>query len=468
MKDFFRIERDTIGEIQVPCEALWGAQTQRSLINFDISKDQVPIKIIHALAIIKKAAALVNNQLGVLDKERTLLITKAASQIIHGHHDKQFPLKVWQTGSGTQTNMNINEVISNLASKEYGTPLGSYKPVHPNDHVNRSQSTNDVFPTAIHIATVLEIQKKLLPELDLLIKAFNQKSQDWDQIVKIGRTHLQDAVPLTLGQEASAWRDQLLKAYQRIENSLIELYPLPIGGTAVGTGLNCPKGFDQEIVKQLCLITNKPFKVATNKFELMGSHDGLVNSMSMLKMLAVTLLKIVNDIRFLSCGPKAGIAELQLPENEPGSSIMPGKINPTQCEAMAMVCTQVIALDVAVAMSGGGGHLQMNVYKPLIGFNLLESIELLSDAMRSCRTSMVEGIKPNQKNIQQYLEQSLMLVTALAPLLGYKKASEIAQKAHKKDISLRQAAIELGYVNENDFDLIVDPMLMIKPKDSVN
>ncbi len=463
MSEHYRIEHDSLGVVEVPSKALWGSQTQRSLLNFCISEDRIPIELIYALAKIKKAAATVNNRLKVLDKKKRDLIINAANEISQGLHNDQFPLKVWQTGSGTQTNMNVNEVISNIASKISGEPLGSYKPLHPNDHVNRSQSTNDTFPAAIHIAAVEGITKKLLPELAILIEIFSQKSNDWKEIVKIGRTHLQDAVPITLGQEASAWQEQVSTAYKRIEESLKELYPLPLGGTAIGTGLNSPTNFDVEIVAEISELTRLPFKVADNKFAIMASHDGLVNTMSQLKLLAVSLLKIVNDLRLLSSGPRAGLGELKLPENEPGSSIMPGKVNPTQCEAMAMVCTQIMGLDLAVAMAGSGGHLQMNAYKPLIGFNLLHSIELLHDASRSCRTSMLEGIKPNQEKIQEYLDQSLMLVTALTPSIGYKKASEIAQLANKQKISLRQAALELGYISEVDFDRIINPNSMLTP-----
>ncbi len=465
MANLMRKETDSIGEIEVPQKALWGAQTQRSLKNFAISTDRIPQEIIHALAIIKQASAKANHKLGVLDQQKCELIVKGASEIAQGLHDDQFPLSVWQTGSGTQTNMNMNEVISNLASRKSCEPLGSHKPVHPNDHVNKSQSTNDTFPAAIHIAASIGITRKLLPEIKLLIKAFALKSREWDGIIKTGRTHLQDAVPLTLGQESSAWIDQISTAHSRIEASLLELYSLPLGGTAVGTGLNAPKNFDVEVLSELKRLTGLPLKRAKNKFALMASHDGLVNAMSQLKMLAISLLKIFNDIRLLSCGPRAGFGELKLPENEPGSSIMPGKVNPTQCEAMAMVCTQVIGLELAVGMAGSGGHLQMNSYKPLIGFNLLHAIELLHDVSRSCRIGMVEGIKPNLKNIQSDLEKSLMLVTALTPEIGYEKASEIAKFAYKRDLSLREAAIELGFISKDDFDRLVNPALMINPSD---
>ena len=463
MADLVRIEHDSMGAVEVPAAVLWGAQTQRSLKNFPISGDRVPAELVHALARIKQAAANANFRLGVLDQKKRDLIVAAASAIASGLHDDQFPLRVWQTGSGTHTNMNVNEVISNLAAKASGEKLGSHQPLHPNDHVNRSQSTNDAFPAAIHIAATLEITEGLLPELQQLIEAFNAKTKSWERIIKIGRTHLQDAVPLTLGQEASAWRDQIAAAYQRIESSLKELYPLPLGGTAIGTGLNAPPGFDTEAALELAQLTKHPFKTATNKFAVMASHDGLVNAMAQLRLLAVALLKIANDLRLLSCGPRAGLAELHLPANEPGSSIMPGKVNPSQCEAMAMVCTQVMGLDSAVAMAGAGGHLQMNVYKPLIGFNLLHSIELLKDACNSFRVAMVEGIEPNRPRIQNDLEQSLMLVTALSPEIGYDKSSAIAHHAHQQGLSLRQAALDLGYISGEDFDRIVDPASMTSP-----
>ena len=462
MPDATRTEHDSMGSVQVPADALWGAQTQRSLQNFEIADDGLPPELVHALALIKQAAATVNARLGVISEVERDAIVTAAMAIADGRHDDQFPLRVWQTGSGTQTNMNVNEVISNLAALKAGEPLGSQRPVHPNDHVNRSQSTNDAFPAAIHIAAARGINHRLLPELDHLVGAFSSKAELWQEIVKIGRTHLQDAVPLTLGQETSAWRDQVAMARGRIASSLQEVFPLPLGGTAVGTGLNAPDGFALETAAELARLTGLPFSSAPNKFAVMASHDGLVNAMGQLRLLAVSLLKIANDIRLLACGPRAGLAELHLPENEPGSSIMPGKVNPTQCEAMAMVCTQVIGLDAAVAMAGAGGHLQMNVYKPLIGFNLLQAVRLLSDACRCFRVSMVEGIEPNRTRIQRDVEQSLMLVTPLAPSIGYDKASAIARYAHEQGLSLRDAALDLGYVSAEEFDRIVNPAEMAK------
>ncbi|MBL6797558.1 MAG: class II fumarate hydratase [Synechococcus sp. BS307-5m-G39] len=460
MTNATRTEHDSMGTVHVPVEALWGAQTQRSLQNFAIAQDRIPTPLIHALARIKQAAAIVNARHGVISNEQRDLIVEAAAAVAEGSHDDQFPLRVWQTGSGTQTNMNLNEVISNLASLRAGEALGSHRPIHPNDHVNRSQSTNDAFPAAIHVAAAEAISRRLQPELQQLKEAFGVKSNDWASIVKIGRTHLQDAVPLTLGQEASAWRDQIGTAARRIDTSLEEILPLPLGGTAVGTGLNAPKGFSIEAAAELKRLTGLPFTTAPNKFAVMASHDGLVNTMGQLRLLAVSLLKIANDIRLLACGPRAGLAELHLPENEPGSSIMPGKVNPTQCEAMAMVCTQVIGLDAAVAMAGAGGHLQMNVYKPLIGFNLLQAITLLTDACHCFRVAMVEGMEPNRARIQRDVEQSLMLVTPLTQVIGYDKASAIAKYAHEQGMDLRSAALDLGYVSAEVFDRVVDPASM--------
>ncbi|MGB1196647.1 MAG: class II fumarate hydratase [Synechococcus sp.] len=460
MTNATRTEHDSMGTVEVPEQALWGAQTQRSLNNFAIAEDRIPTPLIHALARIKQAAAIVNARHGLISSDQCSLIVDAAAAIAEGHHDAQFPLRVWQTGSGTQTNMNLNEVISNLASLHAGEALGSHWPIHPNDHVNRSQSTNDAFPAAIHVAAVDAISRRLQPEVQQLNEAFAIKAEAWGSIVKIGRTHLQDAVPLTLGQEASAWRDQIGTAARRIDTSLEELLPLPLGGTAVGTGLNAPKGFSVEAAAELKRLTGLPFTTAPNKFAVMAGHDGLVNTMGQLRLLAVSLLKIANDIRLLACGPRAGLAELHLPENEPGSSIMPGKVNPTQCEAMAMVCTQVIGLDAAVAMAGAGGHLQMNVYKPLIGFNLLQAITLLTDACHCFRVAMVEGMEPNRARIQRDVEQSLMLVTPLTPVIGYDKASTIAKYAHDQGLDLRSAALKLGYVSAEEFDRVVDPAAM--------
>ena len=461
MSNIKRLEKDSLGSIDVPKDALWGAQTQRSILNFAIGDEVIPLEIIHAIAQIKASAARVNNHLGLINTEVAQFITEASSEIIEGKHNNQFPLKVWQTGSGTQTNMNVNEVICNIASKRLNNPLGSHDPIHPNDHVNCSQSTNDVFPAAIQIATIVTLKDTLIPELKKLIDVFHQKSKEWKDIIKIGRTHLQDAVPLTLGQEVSAWGAQLETSLRRIEINLTELYPLPLGGTAIGTGINTPENFDNLIALDIARKTNLPFETATNKFAIMASHDGLVNIMSQLKLLAVTLLKIVNDLRLLSCGPRAGLSELQLPANEPGSSIMPGKINPTQCEAMAMVCTQIIGMDTSVSIAGSGGHLQMNVYKPLIGYNILKSINLIQTACKSCRENMIEGIQPNKPKIKQYLDHSLMLITALTPSIGYEKASQIAQLAHEKNLSLREASNQLKYIDPEEFDNLINPKFMI-------
>ena len=459
----FRTEHDSLGPVEVSADALWGAQTERSLRNFAISNEQIPVELIHALALIKQGCAAVNARHGVLSQELADMITSAANAIAAGEHDDQFPLKVWQTGSGTQTNMNVNEVISNLISHREGTPLGSHQPVHPNDHVNRSQSTNDVFPAAIHVAATQQLTHSLLPAVQALIDALDLKAEDWLPIVKIGRTHLQDAVPLRLGDEVSAWRDQLKLCRSWIEDSLNPLAALPLGGTAVGTGLNAPKGFSTDVAKELCSATGLSFHPADNLFAVMAGHDALVHAMGQLRGLAVALLRIANDIRLLGCGPRAGLGELRLPANEPGSSIMPGKINPTQCEAMAMVCTQVIGLDAAVAAAGAGGHLQMNVFKPLIGFNLLQSIRLLSDAINSFRQNLVVGLEPNRQQIQAFVERSLMLVTALTPRIGYEKASAIAQHAHEQGLTLKDAALKLGHISASDFDQIVDPIKMAIP-----
>ena len=462
MPKLTRQESDSLGIVEVPTHALWGAQTQRAISNFAIGDDLIPIEIIHALADIKKASAIVNSRLGIIDSDKSVMIVNAANEISQGLHDKQFPLRVWQSGSGTQTNMNVNEVISNLISKSQGNTLGSHNPVHPNDHVNRSQSTNDTFPAAIHISTVRQIREFLLPEIKQLIKVIENKETKWQNIIKIGRTHLQDAVPITLGQEVSAWKSQISQASKRIEDSLLEIYPLQLGGTAVGTGLTTPCNFEQEIITEIQTITGLPFTQSKNKFAIMSGHDGLVNVMASLKLLAISLLKIVNDIRLLSSGPRSGLCEFKLPENEPGSSIMPGKVNPTQCEAMSMICTQIIGYEAAVSLSGCGGHLQMNAYKPLIGFNLLNSIKLLYSACKSCRTKMISGIQPNEEKIKENLNNSLMLITALTPEIGYEKACEIAQFAYKESINLRDSALQLGYISEADFDRIVQPGDMTK------
>ena len=458
-----RQEHDSMGSVEVPAEALWGAQTQRSCNNFAIGNQLIPAELIHALARIKGCCAEINGRHELLTAQQVQAIERAAAAISEGTHDNQFPLSVWQTGSGTQTNMNVNEVISNLAARDTGHALGSHNPVHPNDHVNRSQSTNDAFPAAIHVAAVLLLQNDLLPELDRLIASLDEKAGSWMDIIKIGRTHLQDAVPLRLGDEVSAWRDQIHQGREWLDKAREDMLALPLGGTAVGSGLNTPAGFSSDVVNLLAERTTTAFHPAPNLFAVMAGHDALVQAMAQLRRLAVSLLKIANDIRLLSCGPRAGLGELLLPANEPGSSIMPGKVNPTQCEALAMVCTQVIGLDAAVAAAGAGGHLQMNVYKPLIGANLLQGINLLNDACRCFRLNLVDGMKPDRERIAAFVERSLMLVTALTPEIGYRSASAIAQHAHREGLSLRDAAMELGHISPERFDALMNPAVMAQP-----
>ena len=458
-----RQEYDCMGCVEVPAEALWGAQTQRACNNFAIGNQRIPAELIHALALIKGCCAEVNGRHDLLTAQQVQAIERAAAAIADGSHDNQFPLSVWQTGSGTQTNMNVNEVISNLAAKYAGCPLGSQDPVHPNDHVNRSQSTNDVFPAAIHIAAVLLLQDSLLPELDRLTMSLDEKASNWMDIVKIGRTHLQDAVPLRLGDEVSAWRDQIHQGREWLNLAREDMLALPLGGTAVGSGLNTPPGFSNDVAILLAERTATAFHPAPNMFAVMAAHDALVQAMAQLRRLALSLLKIANDIRLLACGPRAGIGELLLPANEPGSSIMPGKINPTQCEALAMVCTQVIGLDTAVAAAGAGGQLQMNVYKPLIGANLLQAINLLNDSCRCFRLNLVEGMEPDRDRISAFVERSLMLVTALTPEIGYRLSSAIAQHAHREGLSLREAGIQLGHITPERFDALMDPAVMARP-----
>ena len=458
-----RQEQDSIGTVDVPASALWGAQTQRSLNNFAIGDQRIPPELIHALAQIKQCCAKVNGRHGLLTAQQVALIERAGEAIQKGHYDAQFPLSVWQTGSGTQTNMNVNEVISNLAAQESGESLGSHRPLHPNDHINRSQSTNDVFPAAIHVAAALQLQRELLPELKQLIEGLDTKADAWRNIVKIGRTHLQDAVPLLLGDEVGAWRDRMSDGAHWLCTAQAKLLALPLGGTAVGSGLNTPKQFAQDVCAELASRTGSGFQPAENLFAVMAGHDALVQTMAQLRRLAVTLLTIANDIRLLACGPRAGLGELRLPSNEPGSSIMPGKVNPTQCEAMAMVCTQVIGMDSAVAAAGAGGHLQMNVYKPLIGFNLIEGIRLLQDACRCFRLNLISGMEPDRERIAYYVERSLMLVTALTPEIGYEKACAIAQHAHRDGLTLREAATQSGTITGDRFDQLIVPAAMASP-----
>ena len=457
----YRTEFDSIGKIRVPGDKYWGASTERSNKYFNIGDFLVRPLVIHSIAIIKKAAAIVNSKNKDLDPKIGKYIIKAADEVIKGKHDEHFPLKVWQTGSGTQTNMNVNEVIANRAIQMMGGKLGTKKPVHPNDHVNKSQSTNDVFPTAMHIAIALKVKDKLLPSLKLLEKELSKKSKEFKNIVKVGRTHLQDATPLTLGQEFSGYHAQLKKCIFRIEAALKEIHYLAQGGTAVGTGLNTRKNFDKKIIKEISKITKIPFKPATNKFAALAAHDEIVNFSGTLNTTAVCLMKIANDIRFLGSGPRAGYGELILPSNEPGSSIMPGKVNPTQCEAMTMVCAQVLGNDVALSVGGLQGHFELNVFKPLMAKNLLESAQLIGDACVSFDLHCAQGIEPNYKVIEEQLNKSLMLVTALNTKIGYYKAAEIANTAHANGTTLREEAINLGYVTSEEFDAWVKPEDMV-------
>ncbi len=462
----FREESDSMGTVRVPAEKLWGAQTERSLAHFSIGRDLMPPEMIDAYAVLKKAAASVNHTLGRLDDERHRLIVKACEEILAGEHRDMFPLHVWMTGSGTQFNMNVNEVVSNRACQLAATPLGSKDPVHPNDHVNLSQSSNDTFPTAMYIATAVTANERLLPALGDLQAAIAEKAGDWRDIVKIGRTHMQDATPLTLGQEFSGYAAMLEEDIARIKTALGDVYKLALGGTAVGTGINAPPEFAEAAAGEIAQLTGLPFVSAPNKFAVQGAHDALVQFSGTLKTLAGSLYKIANDIRLLSCGPRAGLAELIIPENEPGSSIMPGKVNPTQTEALTMLAVQVMANDVAVGFGGAGGVLEMNVYKPLMIANIIHSLVLLADGCTNFRQFLVEGIEPNREKIAEYVEQSLMLVTALSPEIGYDKASEIAHYAHHHGSTLREAALALGYVSDSDFDRIVDPKKMVGPQAS--
>ena len=459
----YRKEYDSLGSIKVPKDKYWGASTQRSNKYFDIGDFLVRPIVIKSIAMIKKAAAIVNAKNKTLDKKISKVIIKVANEIIDGKLNHHFPLKVWQTGSGTQTNMNVNEVISNRAIEILGGKIGSKKPVHPNDHVNKSQSTNDVFPTAMHMAIAIRAKGKLLPFLKLLNSELGKKSKEFNKIIKVGRTHLQDATPITLGQEFSGYHSQLSNCIKRIEKALEEIYFLAQGGTAVGTGLNTKKGFDKKIVAQLRKITKLPFKPAKNKFAALASHDAIVNFSGTMNTTAVCLMKIANDIRFLGSGPRAGYGELILPENEPGSSIMPGKINPTQCEAVTMVCVKVIGNHNGITIAGSHGHFELNVFKPLIIHNILQSIHIMADSSKSFANYCIKGLKADKKKIKSYLDNSLMLVTALSPHLGYDNASMIAKKAHKNETTLKEEAIKSGLVTEREYKQIVNPKKMIKP-----
>ncbi len=460
----YRIEKDTMGEIQVPSDKYYGAQTARSLMNFKIGGDRFPRELIRALGILKKAAALTNKELGTLSADKADLIIKAADEVIEGKLDEHFPLVVWQTGSGTQTNMNANEVISNRAIEIAGGEMGSKKPIHPNDDVNKAQSSNDTFPTAMHIAAVEEIHRRLIPMITKLRDALDVKENEFDGIIKIGRTHLMDAVPLTLAQEFSGYVQMLNNALDRINGALPRLYELALGGTAVGTGLNTHPQFAVKSAEHIAKITGKKFVTAPNKFEALATHDALVEFSGVLKTIAASLMKIANDIRWLGSGPRCGLGELNLPENEPGSSIMPGKVNPTQAEAMTMVCAQVFGNDVAVNFGGAMGNFELNVFKPVIIFNVLNSIRLISDTCESFTDNCVVGIEANTTNIKKHLENSLMLVTALNPHIGYDNAAKVAKKAHKENTTLKQAAMDLGLLTSEKFDEVVRPEKMVGPK----
>src|SRR6266436_141287 len=458
-----RKETDSLGEVDVAADKLWGAQTQRSLEHFSIGKDLIPREMITAYAILKKGAANANHDGKRLDDQRRKLIVQVCDEILAGQHHDMFPLHVWMTGSGTQFNMNVNEVISNRCCQIAGTPLGSKAPVHPNDHVNMAQSSNDSFPSAMCIASAVNVKRRLMPAVKALHDAIAAKVAEWNDIVKIGRTHMQDATPLTLGQEWSGYQGMLADDLDRIEEALKGVYRLALGGTAVGTGINSAPGFAEAAAAEIAKLTGLPFVTAPNKFAVQGAHDAQVQLSGTLRTLAVSLYKIANDVRLMSCGPRAGFAELKIPENEPGSSIMPGKVNPTQAEALTMIAVQVMANDVAVGIGGAGGYLEMNVYKPLIIFNVTHSVTIMTDGCVTFRKFLIEGTKPNLKKIKEYVDRSLMLVTALAPVIGYDKASRIAHFAAENDLTLKEAALKLGHADEATFDRVVDPAKMVRP-----
>jgi fumarate hydratase class II len=458
-----RVETDSLGEVSVPADKLWGAQTQRSLEHFSIGSDLIPRELIDAYALLKKAAAIANHAGGRLAAEQSDLIVRVCDEILAGEHHSMFPLHVWMTGSGTQFNMNVNEVIANRASQLAGTPLGSKTPVHPNDHVNMSQSSNDTFPSVMYIAAAIATQQRVLPSLQTLRDAIAAKANAWRDIVKTGRTHMQDATPLTLGQEWSGYVGMLDQDLDNIEHALGAVYKLALGGTAVGTGLNSSPGFAKAAVAEIARLSQLPFVPAPNKFAVQGAHDALVMLSGALRTLAVSLYKIANDIRLMSCGPRCGFHELDIPENEPGSSIMPGKVNPTQCEALAMISVQVMANDVAVGFGGASGYLEMNVYKPLMIANVMQSLRILADGCHNFRVFLIEGTEPNRRQIDHFLARSLMLVTALSPVIGYDKASKIAHHANDHDLTLKEAALQLGFVSAEEFDRIVDPHQMVHP-----
>ena len=460
----YRTEKDSMGPVQVPNDRYYGAQTQRSLNNFKIGNEQFPREFIRAYGIIKKAAAAVNCAEGLLDPHLAKTISSSADEVISGKLDDHFPLVVWQTGSGTQTNMNVNEVIANRAIEMTGGTLGNKDPVHPNDHVNMGQSTNDTFPTAINIAAVECVVHQLLPNLERLRDGLHAKEEEFSNIIKLGRTHLQDATPLSLGQEFSGYVSAIEHGCKRIKNALDSCYELAMGGTAVGTGINSIEGFGEKTAAEISKLTDLPFRTAENKFEALGGQDSIVELSSALKTVSVSLFKIANDLRWLASGPRSGIGEVVLPANEPGSSIMPGKVNPTQCEAMTMVCTQVMGNDTAITFAGASGNFELNVYRPVIAFNILQSIRLLADACDSFLVNAIEGIEPNKKRIHENLYNSLMLVTALNPHIGYDKAAKVAKKAYSENLSLREAIVELDYMSEEDFDKLVQPEKMIRPR----
>jgi fumarate hydratase class II len=457
-----RVETDSMGPIEVPADKYYGAQTMRSRMNFRIGAERMPIEIVHAFGILKKAAALTNHELDNLEKDVCDLIVRAADEVIEGKLDDHFPLVVWQTGSGTQSNMNVNEVISNRAIELAGGEMGSKKPVHPNDHVNRSQSSNDTFPTAMHIAAVIGMEQ-MLPKVQVLRDTLHGKANAFASIVKIGRTHLQDATPLTLGQEISGWVSQIDHALAAVEATMPQLRELALGGTAVGTGLNTHPQYADRVAEKIAALSGKTFVSAPNKFAALAAHDAFVGTSGALKQLAVALMKIANDVRWLSSGPRSGIGELRIPENEPGSSIMPGKVNPTQCEAMTMVCTQVMGNDVAIGIAGSQGNFELNVYKPVMAYNLLQSIRLLGDTCKSFNDNCAVGIEPNLETIDDKLRRSLMLVTALNPLIGYDNAAKVAKHAYKSNTTLREAAIELGLLTGEQFDDAITPEDMVGP-----
>ena len=459
-----RIETDSFGPLEVPSSKYWGAQTQRSLINFPIGWEKQPTAIVSALGVIKKACALANIDMGKLSKDHGMAIVEAASEVISGKLDEHFPLVVWQTGSGTQSNMNANEVIANRAIEILGGNIGSKDPIHPNDHCNMGQSSNDTFPTAMHIATAITAQNILLPNLRKLLSSVDEKIVEFDGIIKIGRTHTQDATPLTLSQEFSGYRHQIKKGIARVEHSLNDIYELAQGGTAVGTGLNTSPGWDTTVAKYIADETNLPFVTSPNKFEALASHDAMVEISGSLKTLAASLFKIANDIRFLGSGPRCGLGELILPENEPGSSIMPGKVNPTQCEALTQVCAQVIGNDAAIGLAGSQGHFELNVFKPMIAYNVIQSMQLLGDACSAFTDNLMKDLKADKVRIEKLMRESLMLVTALAPKIGYDNATLVAKTAHKNGTTLKEEAVRLGFVDDETFEEVVKPENMVGPR----